>query len=112
MNDDLQMTVDTIESLRAHYDAGIVVLYSLTTAHECIVLRAVTTKQRDPERGRAYIVEFRDAKTSELLEVLEEEKDRLFDSSTIMSVMDVRTPALAVHRYVPDLAHRGRGCLR
>lgn len=39
-------------------------------------------------RRDCFNVEFRDAKTNELLEVLEEEGARRFKSSTIMSVMD------------------------
>ena len=79
---------DIKEAIQAYYSEGVVVLYSLPKAGESIVLRVVTAQGHEPEEGHCFVVEFRDANTNELLEVLEDEENRLFDSLTIMSLMD------------------------
>ena len=87
---DFETSPEIKEAIRARLNEGVVVLYSLPIARESIVLRCVTAKGREPEEGDCFNVEFRDAKTNELLEVLEEEGARRFKSSTIMSVMDMK----------------------
>lgn len=85
---DFEMPSDLKDAIGTSYSEGIVVFYSLPKAQESIVLRVVTTQGQEPEEGVCFVVEFRDAKTNELLEVLEEEEGRRFNSSTIMSMMD------------------------
>jgi phage terminase small subunit len=117
---DFETSPEIKEAIRARLNEGVVVLYSLPIARESIVLRCVTAKGREPEEGDCFNVEFRDAKTNELLEVLEEEGARRFKSSTIMSVMDelaedyLRTSATRWEMYVnqsgrcsPDEISRG-----
>jgi len=85
---DPEASASLTETLRSCYDTGLVVLYSLPAAIESIVLRVVTPEGDEPQDDGKYIVEFRHAETGELLEVLEEDENKSFDSESIRCVMD------------------------
>lgn len=85
---DPEISASQTETLRSCYDTGLVVLYSLPAAMESIVLRVVTPEGDQPQDDGKYIVEFRHAETGKLLEVLEEDKNKRFNSESIHRVMD------------------------
>lgn len=77
-----------IEVLRSRYDSGIVTFYWLQSALESIVLRVVSLNGSEPRDDEKYIVEFCNADTGKVQEILEGDESRCFDKKSIRHIMD------------------------
>lgn len=80
-------SIDTA-ALKNRYLSGVVVLYSLRTAGEFVVLRTASPDGGEPQEGRGYMVEFRDAETHEVLETRDTKDGEFPESGGILSLMD------------------------
>jgi len=69
--------------LRDRNPNGVVYFFALPISQEAIVLRAVSTDGRPLNDGAPYNVEFCHPTSGEVIESLEAEENRLYDSVTM-----------------------------
>jgi len=85
---EFKASTSEVDSLQKIFTTGLVVFYSLPSTSEAIILRAVMPNGDEPQDGGEFIVEFCHPKTYQVLEVLEENDRKHFNSLTIQSEMD------------------------
>jgi hypothetical protein len=85
---EFKASTSEMDLLQKTFTTGLVVFYSLPPTSEAIILRTVMPNGDEPQDGEKYIVEFCHPENSQVLEVLEEDDRRFFNSLTIQSEMD------------------------